>query len=631
MTTAIRNFAFAAVLTASTSGVWATEVHLSASVRADLEGATAAGQAAVPTAYMMATDSAEAAARIAATLRPYVTRLDHASGSNLTFSTAQIGEVVRAIPPGHGVATIDRIHDIDFGPDGRMTTMPFSLKAQLAHNVPQLRAAYDVSGTGVGVAVFDKGSVLASHVEFDNRVELRDPAAPIDDHATQVAGNVAASGDEAKGGEKEAQGIAPLSRIYSYHVAGDIEKLARIGASDPAIQITNHSYSGRRGWAWVRCECVFDAEWGWYGDPRVSEMEDYWFGKYQSRSHAIDRVVNDYPRLSIFVAAGNNRDPEAYPKRRDPNWTGRHVLPLVQPAAVAGPMRPPDHQHDGGYDTLDALAVAKNVITIGAMEDVPKHEELAPATVRVTAFSNWGPTDDGRIKPDLVANGSDLRVPIVEKIGNSYNSYAHGNKDGTSMAAPTAAGVGALLAELSMAKRGRPLRADEMKAALIATAISAEGGPTYRAGWGAIDAAAAGKLVAGDAGMLLTLAGQAEPIALKLARTSGPMTVTAAWVDVPASQNTGGLNDRTPALICDFDLELIRSDGKTTHWPWSLDPNRPSQGATREKRNRSDNVERIDVDDADSVAGTWTLRVITPDKCIGREIAVAIAGFALLK
>jgi hypothetical protein len=628
MASSIRPLVSAAVLALSASAAYATEFKLSASARADIDNAVGAGNAATePRSYMMVTESAEASARIAATLRSLVATLEGASGPVLTFSTARIAEVVRAIPPGNGVVAIDRVQGVDFGQQGVFTTVPFSLKAQLAHNVPSLRTDYGITGQGVGVAVFDKGPVLASHVEFDDRVELRDPSGEASDHATQVAGNIAANGDENRGGEKEAQGIAPASRIYSYLAVGDIQKLRAIGTSDPAIQITNHSYSGIRGWAWND----FDAEWTWNGDPRVSAMEDYWFGKYSTRSGAIDGVVNDFPRLSIFVAAGNNRDPRAYPKVRDPRWTGRHLVPVVSTTPVDGPMRPPDRQHDGGYDTLEGLAVGKNVITIGAMQDVPKGAELAPPTVNVTAFSNWGPTDDGRIKPDLMANGSDLRAPSVEKVGTQYNRYAHDNKDGTSMATPTAAGVGALLAELSVRRRGKPLRADEMKAVLIATAISPVPGPTYRTGWGAIDAAAAGRIVAGDAGALVTLTGKADPIELRLARTSGSITLTAVWIDPPAPQNTGGLNEGTPALIVDFDVELVRPDGKTTHWPWALASAQPSAPATRDGPNRRDNVERIDVDGIVGADGTWTLRVITPAKGVGRQIAVAIRGLAPLQ
>ncbi|MFX5784919.1 S8 family serine peptidase, partial [Acinetobacter baumannii] len=59
----------------------------------------------------------------------------------------------------------------------------------------------------------------------------------------------------------------------------------------------------------------------------------------------------------------------------------------------------------------------------------------------MSSFSSWGPTDDGRIKPDLVADG----VSVTSTGGNSTTSYA--TLSGTSMAAPNTTGSLLLLQE----------------------------------------------------------------------------------------------------------------------------------------------------------------------------------------
>jgi subtilisin family serine protease len=59
----------------------------------------------------------------------------------------------------------------------------------------------------------------------------------------------------------------------------------------------------------------------------------------------------------------------------------------------------------------------------------------------MTSFSSWGPVLDGRIKPDLVANGETLYS--AEK--TSDDSYS--GKSGTSMAGPVAAGISALVVQ----------------------------------------------------------------------------------------------------------------------------------------------------------------------------------------
>src|SRR5690606_10391855 len=59
---------------------------------------------------------------------------------------------------------------------------------------------------------------------------------------------------------------------------------------------------------------------------------------------------------------------------------------------------------DGGYDTLPPTAVAKNILTVGACYDIPGGYS-SPDDVVIAPFSAFGPTDDGRIKPEIVAAG----------------------------------------------------------------------------------------------------------------------------------------------------------------------------------------------------------------------------------
>lgn len=82
--------------------------------------------------------------------------------------------------------------------------------------------------------------------------------------------------------------------------------------------------------------------------------------------------------------------------------------------------------------TLSAPADVEEVISVGS---------VTPSD-QVAYFSSTGPTADGRIKPDLVAQGTSVTVPII--YGGTAHSYSEYGQ-GTSFSAPMIAGVCALI------------------------------------------------------------------------------------------------------------------------------------------------------------------------------------------
>jgi subtilisin family serine protease len=83
-----------------------------------------------------------------------------------------------------------------------------------------------------------------------------------------------------------------------------------------------------------------------------------------------------------------------------------------------------------GHQSLLAPSDSPAVVAVGATDPVGS----------VASFSGRGPTSDGRVKPELVAPGVDIDVPVSGEVGFARVS-------GTSVAAPLVAGIAALALE----------------------------------------------------------------------------------------------------------------------------------------------------------------------------------------
>lgn len=155
---------------------------------------------------------------------------------------------------------------------------------------------------------------------------------------------------------------------------------------------------------------------------------------------------------------------------------------------------------------MPVAANAKNMMTIGNAEDAVRFalgqsaytfftafEQLQPGSrntevnfrrgtvlrdlpsAKPCGSSSWGPTDDGRIKPDLMANGTALYSSShdTSKVTTGEPTYDH--KTGTSMASPSAAGAALLLQEYHHEIFGSAMRATRLKALLLHTADDLDG------------------------------------------------------------------------------------------------------------------------------------------------------------
>ena len=268
----------------------------------------------------------------------------------------------------------------------------------------------------------------------------------------------------------------------------------------------------------------------------------------------------------------------------------------------------------------------------------------------MSVYSSWGPTDDGRIKPDVVAAGGvgrvsdamvDITPPIEEGLYSTFTNLPDMTNmsyevfDGTSAAAPTVAGSLNLLVQLHRRQVGnnnQPMLASTLRALAIHTADEASDhpGPDYRFGWGLFNALSAANLMTNNFHSdslahikevplynIRTVATNGTttdytdyiqfPV---VARGSEPLKVTLCWNDPPPQTFLSHALDPTNRmLINDLDLRLMSqsSSGSQTNFPWVLNPATPAAGAMKADNDR-DNVEQV-VIESPATNGVYDVQV----------------------
>ena len=423
-------------------------------------------------------------------------------------------------------------------------------------------APFGLDGSGVLLAQWDEGTADASHPDLAGRVEAAEPA-PVAAHPTHVAGTLVGSGL----GSPEARGMAPGARLLGYDYYGD-PPAEHAAARRRGVAVANDSWGYLRGW---ERDYYGDGRWVWFGQSEP-------FGAYTALSALWDGLVAD-TGLTVIKSAGNDRG-DTGPAPGAPH---HH---FGDPAALHTDTHPPD----GDYPTLGAIASAKNLVVVGAVD----------AAGGDSGFSAWGPTRDGRIKPDLVAPGVGLYSTAP---GGGYAL-----RSGTSMATPVVAGAAALLVQRHRALRGGEDPPPELLRALLAhTARDLDlPGPDARTGWGLLDAPAAAELLDRDGGTGRRIRrgsladGELLELPLEVSPGLAELRLTLAWTDPPAAPGTA------LALVNDLDLALVAPDG-TVHHPFRLDLQAPAAPARTDGPNRVDNLEQVRV--AAPTPGTWRVRL----------------------
>lgn len=266
-----------------------------------------------------------------------------------------------------------------------------------------------------------------------------------------------------------------------------------------------------------------------YGYSNTTTNNIWNYGAYDDSAKNWDELLKTTPNYLAFVAAGNEQQNNG-------------------------------NSSAGGFDVITGATAAKNVMTVGAIN----------FDNTMSNYSNWGPTDDGRVKPDIVTLGTAINVPLYT--GNNTYTGVDVSSSGTSYSTPAAAAAGLLLQQYYNSIFGTYMKAASLKALMLHTADEAgNAGPDAKFGWGILNVERAAQTIKqmqfGGSAKLVEFATNPTNDSIDEVSVTGVAGGSSArasicWTDDEGVEQTSadGINPTASRLVYNFDI-LFRQQG----------------------------------------------------------------------
>jgi subtilisin family serine protease len=324
-----------------------------------------------------------------------------------------------------------------------------------------------------------------------------------------------------------AKGMAPKANLFSWNFNGNVQTEMQTGIPNNNLALSSHSYGFQFSGA---CGLTNTTQLG-----------------YSATARGTDLNCNNFPTHLHVHSAGN---------------AGNSCI--------------------GGYYTITGSGKsAKNNLVVA---NITTNETRSSS-------SSAGPVQDGRIKPEIAAMGSNVLSTISN---NQYDTYS-----GTSMSTPGVAGAAGLIYQ-----RYKQLNSNNNPpSALVKNFICntarelGNPGPDFQFGYGRIDALSAVEMMEDNRYVANTVANaNANEFNITVPANTIRLKVMITWNDPAAASNAA------TALVNNLDLIVFKGTDST--FAWKLDKDNPSAFAFK-GRDSISNIEQVVVDNP---TGTYTIR-----------------------